>query len=195
MRNYYITRRPQMTNLTTPMTSLSSLAMLADAAFTAPFTASAVPPIELSHNADQVILKAELPGLKPEDLDITVMPEAVMIKGHYAQTTKTAHQQIYRTELRSGSFHRTIPLPMAVDHTAATATFEDGILTLTLPKQQVVKPQAVKVAISSTHPAPTDPIVAGATPADPSLIQPESESAPVAPLENAIDDPTLDAWQ
>jgi HSP20 family protein len=186
MRNYYLTRRPQMA---IPMTNpIGSLAMLADAAVTAP----TVPPIELGHTADQVILKAELPGLKPENLDITVTPDAVLLKGHYSTTTTTEHQQIYRTELRSGSFQRTIPLPVAVDHTAATATFEQGILTLMLPKQQVIKPQAVKVAIGAVDAVPA---AVGSSPVDPPLVQPESESALRSTPENSLDDPTIDAWQ
>jgi HSP20 family protein len=120
-----------------------------------------VPAIELTTTATDVVLKAELPGIAAEDLDIQVTRDAIALKGEYRRATQDEHQQIYRTELRYGAFHRVIPLPVEVDNTQAKATFKDGMLTLTLPKYQDERTKAFKVTIgdttiaSATEPTPT----------------------------------------
>jgi HSP20 family protein len=139
--NYYITRSPIVSTrlfneLLQGATDLSSIS-------------HKIPAIELSTTDNAVILKAELPGLSASDLDLEVTPEAIGLKGQYRRETTTNHQQIHRSELRSGSFRRVIPLPVAVVHTAATAEFVNGLLTVTIPKLVETKPTVHKVAIGS----------------------------------------------
>lgn len=106
-----------------------------------------VPAIELSTTATDVVLKAELPGIAAEDLDVQITRDAISLKGEYRKETKDEHEQIHRTELRYGSFHRVIPLPVEVDNTKATADFTQGVLTLTVPKYQDERNQPVKITI------------------------------------------------
>ena len=105
------------------------------------------PAIELKATTEAVVLRAELPGINPEDLDIQVTQEAVSISGEYKTEMRTEDQEhhLYRSEFRYGSFHRVIPLPVAVQNDQAKAEFKDGILTLTLPKIEAEKPKVVKV--------------------------------------------------
>ena len=142
-----------------------------------------VPAIELSSTEDAVVLKAELPGIDANDLDIEVTRNAVSIKGEYRHETTDEHRQIYRTERRYGNFHRVIPLPVEISNTDATAAFDQGVLTLTMPKLQETQPETVKVAISCT---PATPAIETHDPA----VEPVMET-----VENETDVTTDDAWQ
>ncbi|MBE9029387.1 Hsp20/alpha crystallin family protein [filamentous cyanobacterium LEGE 11480] len=178
-----------------------------DAVFKSINTVVRVPAIELSSTEDRVMLKAELPGIEAKDLDIEVTRDAISLKGEYRHTEKDAHQQVYRTELRYGSFHRVIPLPVEVDNTAATAEFQQGVLTLSIPKLQEVQPEAVKVAIGSTEAVGSTTETAAAT-IDPATLaletddrethdpvaQPLPETLPETAVQSA-DTTTNDAWQ
>ncbi len=126
-----------------------------------------VPPIELLGTDIDLILKVELPGLEGKDLDIQVTREAVSIKGALVQTVnptvrtdsqvdastpieppvKTPAPRLYRSEFRTQTFHRVIPLPVEVDNENVHAEFKNGILTLTLPKLVRDRHHAVKVAV------------------------------------------------
>lgn len=108
------------------------------------------PAIELKSVDDAVVLRAELPGISAENLDVQVSREAVSITGEYKSETKTADKQhqIHRSEFRYGSFHRVIPLPVAVQNDQVKAEFKDGILTLTLPKVEAEKPKVVKLNLA-----------------------------------------------
>lgn len=110
------------------------------------------PAIELKSNEEAIILRAELPGINAEDLDVQVTREAVSISGEYKSETKTEDKehQVHRSEFRYGSFHRVIPLPTAVQNDQVKAEFKDGILTLTLPRVEAEKPKVVKVNLTET---------------------------------------------
>jgi HSP20 family protein len=109
-----------------------------------------VPAIELAATDSHLVLKAELPGFSPDDLDLEVTREAVTLKGEVKAPTPDEHHHIYRSEFRYGQFHRVIPLPVEVNHTETTAEFVNGILTIYLPKLVETKQQSVKVAIASS---------------------------------------------
>lgn len=110
------------------------------------------PAIELKSTDEAVVLRAELPGISAENLDVQVSREAVSISGEYKSETKTEDKQhhIYRSEFRYGSFQRVIPLPVAVQNDQVKADFKDGILTLTLPRLEAEKPKVVKVNLTET---------------------------------------------
>lgn len=110
------------------------------------------PAIELKSTDEAIVLRAELPGIRAEDLDVQVTREAVAISGEYKSETKTEDKehQIHRSEFRYGSFHRVIPLPIAVQNDQVKAEFKDGILTLTLPRVEAEKPKVVKVNLTET---------------------------------------------
>jgi HSP20 family protein len=103
------------------------------------------PAIEIQDREDSLVLRAEIPGVAAKDLDIQVAREAVAISGEHHYENKVQEQSFFRTELRYGSFQRTIPLPIAVDNHQVQAEFKDGILKLTLPKAREAKQKIVKI--------------------------------------------------
>ncbi|MDX2241028.1 MAG: Hsp20/alpha crystallin family protein [Leptolyngbyaceae cyanobacterium bins.302] len=110
------------------------------------------PAIELKSNDEAIVLRAELPGINAENLDVQVTREAVAISGEYKAETKTEDKehQVHRSEFRYGSFQRVIPLPVAVQNDQVKAEFKDGILTLTLPRVEAEKPKVVKVNLTES---------------------------------------------
>ncbi len=106
------------------------------------------PVAELSENEDAYLLKVELPGIKPEELDIQASKDSVSIMGERQDTRETESDGFRRTEFRYGKFHRVIPIPGAIQNTAVKADYEAGILTLTLPKAEESKNKVVKVQLA-----------------------------------------------
>lgn len=117
------------------------------------------PAIELKNQDAELVLKAELPGIKAEDLDVQVTREAVSISGEYKSETKSEAGRVVRSEFRYGNFQRVIPLPVAVRNDQVKAEFKDGILTLNLPKFAADRPKVVKVNL---HGATTEPALEAA---------------------------------
>ena len=103
-------------------------------------------PLDVYETDNQVVLKAAVPGLKPEDLDVTITGDVLTIKGEFKSEEKSEKKRSYiRQERRYGAFTRQLTLPTAVDSNNITATFENGILTLEMPKKENVKPKTVKI--------------------------------------------------
>ena len=84
-------------------------------------------PIDLSETEDKVTMKAVLPGVKSEDVDISVSENVLTIKGESRFEETTEKENFYRREIRYGSFSRSIPLPTRVDYENAAADFSDGV--------------------------------------------------------------------
>jgi HSP20 family protein len=102
-------------------------------------------PIDLSETENEVVVKAVLPGIKPEDVEISVSEGVLTVKGESKFEQKTERENYYRQEIRYGSFSRSIPLPSRVNHEQADAEFKDGVLTVTLPKAEEVRPKQIKI--------------------------------------------------
>ena len=111
------------------------------------------PAIELKNTDAAVILRAELPGVDAQDLNVQVTRDAVSIAGEYRSKAKTEDARFVRSEFRYGSFHRVVPLPSAVKNDQVKAEFKDGILTLTLPKVSADRPQVVKINLNPANSA------------------------------------------
>jgi HSP20 family protein len=160
MLKYYMTRLPQSPIGITGWPEIDGIRRQLEQVFTelTHDTPTRLPAIELSHTNAAIVLTAELPGISSNNLDIEVTRNTVSLKGESKPTTTAA--QVYHSERRTGSFQRLISLPIAVDHTSATAEFAHGILTLTLPKLQEVKSTAVKITAAAPH----DPAVASIAP-------------------------------
>jgi HSP20 family protein len=107
-----------------------------------------VPPLDLYTTPESVIAKVALPGVKPEDVDITIADELVTITGSFKEEKETTEAGYVHKELSRGSFTRSFSIPTAVKAEAAKATFKDGLLTLTLPRTEEAKPKHVKVELS-----------------------------------------------
>lgn len=102
-------------------------------------------PIDMYQQDNALIIKAPLPGVKPEDIDISVVGDTLTIKGETKEEKEVKEENVIRRERRFGSFSRSVSLPTAVDTSKASATFENGVLTLTLPVAEEAKPKAIKV--------------------------------------------------
>ncbi|MBN1369100.1 MAG: Hsp20/alpha crystallin family protein [Dehalococcoidaceae bacterium] len=93
----------------------------------------------------EVVLKAELPGVKPEEVDVSITEDVLTVKGEHKEEKEETEANYFRKELRYGSFSRSVRLPTSVNSEKAEAVFENGVLTLTLPKAEEVKPRQIKV--------------------------------------------------
>lgn len=105
--------------------------------FGVPFFAdevSVAPSINLSETEDDLIVEAKLPGMKPEDMDISATEDSLIIKGETQEETVEDSPSYRRVERRSGSFSRTISLPCKVRTDDIKATYKKGILKITMPK-------------------------------------------------------------
>ena len=91
------------------------------------------PRIEMCERGGKLLIEADLPGVRKEDLNVRVEQDAVVIEGQRRQQFEREEQGIYHTERSYGSFHRVIPLPEGVDTEQAKATFRDGVLDIELP--------------------------------------------------------------
>jgi len=110
----------------------------------APFEGK-MPHVDVIDRDNEVIVKAELPGVEKKDLDITVTRDRVTIKGSTSHEEKEEKGDYHRCEISSGSYMRTLSLPSDVDEDKVKAKFKDGILRLTLPKLEKAKRRTVKV--------------------------------------------------
>ena len=109
----------------------------------------AVPALDLYTTPEAVIAKIALPGVKPEDIDVTIADDVAVIRGTFEEQQEATEAGFVHKELSRGSFGRTFALPTAVKADAATASFKDGLLTLTLPKSDEVQPKHLKVEVSA----------------------------------------------
>lgn len=105
------------------------------------------PAIELDDAGDSLILRAQLPGINKELLDVQVTREAVAIAGEHRQETKAETKRVFRSEFRYGKFRRVVTLPVAIQNERVQAEYQDGILTLTLPKVEEARNKVVKVSL------------------------------------------------
>ena len=102
-------------------------------------------PIDMYQTADSVVVKASLPGFKPEEVDISVAGDTLTIKGEHKEEKEVKEEDYLYKERRYGSFTRSLPIPVQVKSDKGEAVFENGVLTLTLPKSEEVKPKQIKV--------------------------------------------------
>ena len=101
--------------------------------------------IDMYQTDDDVVVKASLPGLKPEEVDISVTGDTVTIKGEHKEEKEVKEENYIHQECRYGSLNRSVTIPVQVKADKAEAVFENGILTLTLPKAEETKPKQIKV--------------------------------------------------
>jgi HSP20 family protein len=106
---------------------------------------STSPALDVHQTPDEIVVTASLPGLKPEDVDITITGQTLSIRGEFKADEEVKRDQYLYRERRYGSFNRQLQLPVRVKGEAATATFENGELTLRIPKAEEVKPRQIEV--------------------------------------------------
>lgn len=101
--------------------------------------------LDVAEKDDVYVVKASLPGVNPEDVDITLTDNVLTIRGETKADNEIKQENYHLRERRFGSFMRSITLPNAVDADKIEAVNENGVLTLTLPKAETVKPRKIEV--------------------------------------------------
>jgi HSP20 family protein len=103
-------------------------------------------PMDVSERDDNYVVRASLPGVKPDDVQITVQGDTLHIRGETKQENERRDGERWITrEHRSGRFERVVTLPTAVDTEKAEARFDNGVLELTLPKAEALRPRQIKI--------------------------------------------------
>ncbi|MBE7444624.1 MAG: Hsp20/alpha crystallin family protein [Planctomycetia bacterium] len=106
-----------------------------------------LPPIDLSETPDKITVKAEIPGLDPKEIDISIQGDTLIIKGDKKEEKEEKGKNYYRMERRYGSFSRSVDLPTSVDTSKVTAECKNGVLEITMQKKEEVKPKQISVKV------------------------------------------------
>lgn len=106
------------------------------------------PPLDVYEEKDSFVVKAELPGTKKEEIEVSFHDGSLSISGERKSETKHEEAEVYRAERFFGRFQRTVTLPAAVAADRVKACYKDGILTVTLPKTEEAKPKQIDVSIN-----------------------------------------------
>ncbi len=107
-------------------------------------------PVDVSETDAEVVVKAIVPGVKADEIDISVNDGILTIKGEKKSDETAEGENFFRREIRYGTFARSIALPSRVDHDKAGAEFADGVLTITLPKAEDARPKTITVKAAAS---------------------------------------------
>lgn len=116
-------------------------------------TAAWLPVVDIFEETELLRIVAELPGVKPEDVKVTVEANVLTIKGTKEQVPEVKAEKVHRYERVYGAFERTFTLPATVDAAKVKATFEQGLLTVIVPKLERAKAQQIKIEIGKPEKA------------------------------------------
>jgi HSP20 family protein len=109
-----------------------------------------VPPVDIFENGNkELVIKAELPAMTREEIDVTVENQTLTIRGEKKFNQEIKDEQYHRVERTYGSFSRSFSLPSTVDVTKVSADYKDGVLTVTLPLREEAKPKQIKVEVAA----------------------------------------------
>jgi len=109
-----------------------------------------LPPVDIYQNGDhELVLKAELPDMAREDIDVTVENFVMTIKGEKKFDSEVKQEQFHHVERRYGTFSRSFSLPQTVDASKVSAEYRDGVLTVRLPLREEAKPRQIKVDVAA----------------------------------------------
>jgi HSP20 family protein len=111
--------------------------------------ASWVPPVDILEDAEAIRIMAEVPGVNPSDVKISLENNVLRIQGAKQQVSQERTERVHRYERTFGTFERSFTLPATVDASGIKAAYEHGILTVTLPKAEKAKPRQIEVQVAS----------------------------------------------
>ena len=144
-------QRPEL-SFWTPFKQLSSLRDEIDRLFESPawregtqFSSGWIPPVDVFEDKDNLVVKAELPGMKRENIEISLHDGVLTLSGERKSEEKHSDAETYRSERFLGRFQRTVTLPTTVNADKVQATYKDGVLTITLPKADDAKPRRIEI--------------------------------------------------
>jgi HSP20 family protein len=109
-----------------------------------------VPPVDIYEDQNRLELRLEVPGISQEDLQIHLENQTLTVKGERKLTSEEKEENFHRIERRYGSFVRSFGLPATIDTEAAKASYENGVLSIALPKKEAAKPKQVKIEIGAS---------------------------------------------
>ena len=112
-----------------------------------PFFAHRIPAVDIIEHDNEVIVRAEVPGVRKEDVKVSLSHGAMTIQGHTQHEEEEKRDDYFRREMTYGDFRRTFALPADVDTTKARAKIQDGVLEIQLPKMEGAKSREVNVEI------------------------------------------------
>ena len=104
-----------------------------------------VPAVDVYEDKDSVMIEAQLAGIDPDKINISIENDVLSIKGESEKKTEVEEKNYYRKEIRRGSFYRSVPLPTHVLGDQAKALTEDGVLKISIPKAPEAKPKTIKI--------------------------------------------------
>ncbi len=116
-------------------------------------------PMDVTRTADELVVEAALPGIKPEDVEITVEDGTLSIRGEYREADQHGEAESLVQEIRRGTVARAVTLPTGLEPDKATATFEHGVLTLRIPKAEATKPRQIRISPTTEGTASAAPRV------------------------------------
>ncbi|MDP3993676.1 MAG: Hsp20/alpha crystallin family protein [bacterium] len=105
-----------------------------------------VPALDVYQDKDSVIVETPLPGIDPEKVNISVENDVLTIEGTTKKESEVDDKNYYRKEVRTGSFHRAVSLPASVSGENASADYQNGVLKITIPKEERAKPKQIKIS-------------------------------------------------
>jgi HSP20 family protein len=108
-----------------------------------------LPAVDVSETESQLTVRAELPGMSQDDIEINLQENVLTLKGEKKQETKEEKENFHRVERSYGSFSRSFTLPSGVKAADINATFKDGVLEITLPKVEEAKPKKIAITAGS----------------------------------------------
>ena len=114
--------------------------------FGAGFEPTAGLPLDVTRTNEELVVEAALPGIRPEDVDITVEDGTLSIRAESREERQEGEGESLVQEIRRGSVSRSVTLPTGLEPDKATATFEHGVLTLRIPKAESVKPRQIRIS-------------------------------------------------
>jgi HSP20 family protein len=103
-------------------------------------------PLDVSTTSDELVVEAALPGIRPDDVDITVEDGTLTIRGATESDREDGEGEYLVREIRRGAFTRSMSLPAGLEPDRATATFDNGVLTLRIPRAEEVKPRQIRIS-------------------------------------------------
>ena len=103
--------------------------------------------VDVYHDDDNLVVKASIPGIKPDDLELNITDDVLAIKGELNTDREMKEEDFLRRERRYGTFRRLVRLPSSLNTDKAESTYEGGVLTITISKEETAKPKPLKVKV------------------------------------------------